>query len=401
MKVRYLNADRIVSINKAELGVGSQLRDPAGLEGAVARAWSGFGDEEFFPSLWSKAAVLLQGLATTQFFKDGNKRTAWLACNVMLEANGEALDKVDVDEAEAFVLDIVVNHTPVDVIASWLYQHAAPLVQALDDEGVCLMCGFDGPLPGAEFFPRDALRELGLQTDPTYMLEYEDAKGEAPSTFYFRFDRDLVPGVCERCTRGWLRLVDARGLAVFGSLADAADTIRSLPAAERRSLAAWCTKLALLSAVVHKIPNLGDLRRHAEPLRTRQIPGPGWCTLGATLRPFGFNAGALSYSVRDVGIDNVYDMPLETLQHTFMMGDVGLTTFYDNPLNGPIEPVPSSPVPWRDDMRQLWPTFGPASWPPTHAMPYDHFAQLGMIMKDSVAAAFKEQQAAKEHPEDV
>ncbi len=48
--------------------------------------------EEAYPSIWEKAAALLQSLACNHGFVDGNKRTAWVAAMAFLDQNGHLLE---------------------------------------------------------------------------------------------------------------------------------------------------------------------------------------------------------------------------------------------------------------------------------------------------------------------
>lgn len=97
---RYLDVDSLIHIN-ARLGGG--VDDLAGLEAAAFRPQSGFGGVERFPTVWAKAAAYLHGIASTQYFADGNKRTAWIAANAFLTLNGRRLPQVPDIEAEVFV----------------------------------------------------------------------------------------------------------------------------------------------------------------------------------------------------------------------------------------------------------------------------------------------------------
>ncbi|WP_157951393.1 type II toxin-antitoxin system death-on-curing family toxin [Rhodococcus opacus] len=102
----YLSLDSVVAINEVHCGAGSGVRDREGLEGAIGRPSSGSFDHEFFPDLWTKAAAYLHGLSSTQYFHDGNKRTAWLAATVFLRVNGVRVPHVPDVESEAFVLAV-------------------------------------------------------------------------------------------------------------------------------------------------------------------------------------------------------------------------------------------------------------------------------------------------------
>lgn len=63
---------------------------------------------DLYPTIFDKAAKLVEGFATHQVFYDGNKRTGLGAMNHLLNANGYELTFVNM-EAYQFVLDIA-NH---------------------------------------------------------------------------------------------------------------------------------------------------------------------------------------------------------------------------------------------------------------------------------------------------
>lgn len=64
-----------------------------------------------------KAAVLLHGLATTQPFSDGNKRTARTCCVTFLRQNGMYIGaEVTQDDVVRFVLEIATDvYEPADI----------------------------------------------------------------------------------------------------------------------------------------------------------------------------------------------------------------------------------------------------------------------------------------------
>lgn len=95
------------------------VRDPGGLESALARPFqSAFGDD-LFPTLVEKAAVMLHGIATSHAFLDGNKRTGWTACVTFLGMNG--VQVLDDGQAGPMVLRLVEerqNHLPAALFLS-------------------------------------------------------------------------------------------------------------------------------------------------------------------------------------------------------------------------------------------------------------------------------------------
>ena len=83
-----LSFEQLVEFNRilcADTAENSVLLDPDGLDAALERPWSGFGDVELFPSLFEKAAALLHAIASRQVFDNGNKRTAWAGAVAFLD----------------------------------------------------------------------------------------------------------------------------------------------------------------------------------------------------------------------------------------------------------------------------------------------------------------------------
>lgn len=116
----YLDYETVVIINEAYCGPGAGVRDPGGVAGIVERPRQQYFGTEMFVGVFSKAAALLEGFATTQFFLDGNKRTSFLSATVFLESNGHAWDGPGVDAAESFLLSVAANEQEIPSVASWL-----------------------------------------------------------------------------------------------------------------------------------------------------------------------------------------------------------------------------------------------------------------------------------------
>ncbi|MFI1187739.1 type II toxin-antitoxin system death-on-curing family toxin [Streptomyces californicus] len=86
------------------------VRDAGLLESAAHRPSAVMVGEEAYPDLIDKAAVLLQSLACHRPLRDGNQRTAWLACVTFLAMNGVDL-RPDIDAAERLVTDVATGGT--------------------------------------------------------------------------------------------------------------------------------------------------------------------------------------------------------------------------------------------------------------------------------------------------
>ena len=85
---------------------------------------AGFGDEDFYPGLIDKAAVLTCRLAWNHPLPDGNKRAAWAALVLFLDLNDATWDPdpPDVDDAEATMLAVAAHDIDEAALAEWLRQ---------------------------------------------------------------------------------------------------------------------------------------------------------------------------------------------------------------------------------------------------------------------------------------
>ena len=95
------------------------------LEAAIGRMQSGMYDQEFYPSIIEKAAVLVHSIVTTHPFADGNKRTAFLAGVEFLHYNGYDLQHHD-NHAD-LILAVAENKASYEDVLKWLQEHALEL----------------------------------------------------------------------------------------------------------------------------------------------------------------------------------------------------------------------------------------------------------------------------------
>lgn len=97
------------------------VRDAGLFESNMMRPTATVFGNDAYPSVWDKAAALLHSFVTTQSLADGNKRTGWAACWLLLGLNGHRLSAaLDVDAAEKFVLAIAGNELSWEQIATRL-----------------------------------------------------------------------------------------------------------------------------------------------------------------------------------------------------------------------------------------------------------------------------------------
>lgn len=91
-------------------------------DSALHASAAGSGDDDFYPDLIDKAAVLTCRLAWNHPLLDGNKRAAWAALVMFMDLNGATWDPdpPDVDEAEQAMLAVAAHTVDEAWFASWL-----------------------------------------------------------------------------------------------------------------------------------------------------------------------------------------------------------------------------------------------------------------------------------------
>jgi len=116
----YLNEQVVKKVGGTNFGVISD----ASLEAIVEQPKQIVFGRELYPSIWLKAAYILQKTAKKHAFSDGNKRTAIMASLVFLNINGyHPIDDELINNSEEFVLAVTTspdNETIMLKIAEWL-----------------------------------------------------------------------------------------------------------------------------------------------------------------------------------------------------------------------------------------------------------------------------------------
>lgn len=104
----------------AEHGGGAGIRDRGLLDSALARPRNAisYGD----PDLCDLAAAYAFGIARNHPFIDGNKRTAFVVCELFLALNGLTLIADDADCVLTMVA-LAAGDLPEDAVAAWLRDH--------------------------------------------------------------------------------------------------------------------------------------------------------------------------------------------------------------------------------------------------------------------------------------
>lgn len=121
-RVEFLDLDDVIQLARRLLGDPPPIRDVGLLGSAVARPRTTVGGTDAYPTIWTKAAALLQSIVTNHALIDGNKRLGWLATAVFLELNGASVASAPNDDVYHLVMTVATSTSRVEDIASTLEQ---------------------------------------------------------------------------------------------------------------------------------------------------------------------------------------------------------------------------------------------------------------------------------------
>lgn len=116
-------AEAVTGIDTITLAKASQLEL---LDSALHAPQAGFGDEDFYPGLEQKAAVLAVRIARNHPLPDGNKRLAWQSLTVFLALNGHDL-ATSADDAVAFMLGVAAGEIDEEGAETWIRERIESL----------------------------------------------------------------------------------------------------------------------------------------------------------------------------------------------------------------------------------------------------------------------------------
>jgi len=123
---KYLDINEVMTIHTTIIelfGGRKDVHDFTLLHSAVERCKATFGGIDLYPTIFEKAAALIQSLILNHPFDDGNKRTAISSCALFLFINGWELD-LPKKKSIKFTLDIDSHKISFKQIASWLKRHS-------------------------------------------------------------------------------------------------------------------------------------------------------------------------------------------------------------------------------------------------------------------------------------
>ena len=122
MSWQYVDIGEAYTIHKLIIDrakTKAAIRDFALLHSAIERPRATFAGKDLYPTIYLKAAALLQSICLNHPFTDGNKRTAWTVSHRFLWKNKYYL-KAKVHETVEFMVMVDTKKPTVDEIAKWL-----------------------------------------------------------------------------------------------------------------------------------------------------------------------------------------------------------------------------------------------------------------------------------------
>lgn len=127
--MRYLTLAEALAIAEAVTGLDPVTLAKASrlelLDSALHAPQAGFGDEDFYPDLEQKAAVLAVRIARNHPLPDGNKRLAWQSLTIFLALNECALE-TSPDDAVTLMLGIAAGDIDEDAAEAWISGRITP-----------------------------------------------------------------------------------------------------------------------------------------------------------------------------------------------------------------------------------------------------------------------------------
>jgi death on curing protein len=126
--IEYLDFEDILDAHDIALRVTPAeppgILDAGAIAAAVARPRATVFGDDAYPTVWEKAAALLQSLAWNHGFMSADKRTAWLSATAFLLLNGHTLDPAhNPADATEFVVAVAEGrYRDVSAIAGELFK---------------------------------------------------------------------------------------------------------------------------------------------------------------------------------------------------------------------------------------------------------------------------------------
>lgn len=124
--VFFLTLEQVLLIHNLQIekyGGSHGIRDLSLLESAIFRPQSSFGGLDLYPTLFDKAAVLMDSIIKNHAFVDGNKRTGTGCVYMFLSMNGYELLATK-KEFMGVVLGVARGEIDLKILTGWLRAHS-------------------------------------------------------------------------------------------------------------------------------------------------------------------------------------------------------------------------------------------------------------------------------------
>lgn len=125
-KTKFLTIAQVLAIHEIVVnryGGSPGIRDLGSLKASVERAKTTYSKRDLYPTIFEKAAAIMQSIIKNHPFVDGNKRTALTSAGIFLELNGWKMKNTHQEEMK-FTLKIDKENLPVKQIAKWLKENS-------------------------------------------------------------------------------------------------------------------------------------------------------------------------------------------------------------------------------------------------------------------------------------
>ena len=111
------------SVQIDEFGGSKGIRDVNALKAAIQRPYSTFDGKGLYPSIYDKAAALVESLVKNHAFIDGNKRIGYVMLRFFLMESGYDLSASQTDKYN-FIIKISKGNLDFEGIKEWIVRNA-------------------------------------------------------------------------------------------------------------------------------------------------------------------------------------------------------------------------------------------------------------------------------------
>ena len=106
-----------------EFGGSTGIRDLHALNAAIKRPFSTFDGKDLYPTIYDKAAALVESLVKNHAFIDGNKRIGYVMLRFYLIESGYDLSASQTDKYN-FIIEISKGNLDFEGIKEWIVSNA-------------------------------------------------------------------------------------------------------------------------------------------------------------------------------------------------------------------------------------------------------------------------------------